>query len=226
MTATPYRYGAWRGGPDPLAPPYDVRAAVDALGERGARRRQPARRAARPAAARPGGRPGARRPAGPRPPDAPEALRRGNLDGAVTRAQALLDQALAAEREALAGRDDDDARFAEARLDACPARPRGRSRSSPTTTGRATRRARRTSRSSTGCATRCSSSASPACGGARRAPTGDPEAGRAHAARCSATSTTCSAKHARGEDTADAFARVHGTSTATSSRRTRQTSRS
>ncbi len=27
-----YRYGAWDGGADPLAPPYDVRAAVDALG--------------------------------------------------------------------------------------------------------------------------------------------------------------------------------------------------
>src|SRR5439155_186688 len=26
------RYGAWRGGPDPLAPPYDVRAAVDEVG--------------------------------------------------------------------------------------------------------------------------------------------------------------------------------------------------
>src|SRR5512132_330755 len=30
----PYRYGAWHDGPDPLAPPYDVRRAVDALGER------------------------------------------------------------------------------------------------------------------------------------------------------------------------------------------------
>ena len=27
-----FRYGQWRGGPDPLAPPYDVRAAVDAVG--------------------------------------------------------------------------------------------------------------------------------------------------------------------------------------------------
>ena len=27
------RYGAWDGGPDPLAPPYDVRAAVDAVGK-------------------------------------------------------------------------------------------------------------------------------------------------------------------------------------------------
>ena len=27
-----FRYGSWRGGPDPLAPPYDVRAAVDKIG--------------------------------------------------------------------------------------------------------------------------------------------------------------------------------------------------
>ena len=47
-------------------------------------------------------------------------MRRGNLDGAVTRAQALLDQALAAERDELAQRDDDGARFAEAQLDNLP----------------------------------------------------------------------------------------------------------
>jgi uncharacterized protein with von Willebrand factor type A (vWA) domain len=28
-----YRYGRYHGGPDPLEPPYDVRGAVDALGE-------------------------------------------------------------------------------------------------------------------------------------------------------------------------------------------------
>ncbi len=28
-----FRYGPWRGGRDPLAPPYDVREAVDRLGE-------------------------------------------------------------------------------------------------------------------------------------------------------------------------------------------------
>ena len=27
-----FRYGPWRGGPDPLAPPYDVRAALDEVG--------------------------------------------------------------------------------------------------------------------------------------------------------------------------------------------------
>ncbi|MBM0255883.1 VWA domain-containing protein, partial [Micromonospora sp. 4G55] len=42
------------------------------------------------------------------------------LDGAVTRSRALLDQALAAERDELRGRADDDARFAEAVLDNLP----------------------------------------------------------------------------------------------------------
>ena len=27
-----FRYGPWHGGPDPLAPPYDVRAALDEVG--------------------------------------------------------------------------------------------------------------------------------------------------------------------------------------------------
>ncbi|MGA9345374.1 MAG: hypothetical protein WBV37_09775, partial [Nocardioidaceae bacterium] len=27
-----YRYGAWHGGPDPLEAPFDVRAAVDEIG--------------------------------------------------------------------------------------------------------------------------------------------------------------------------------------------------
>ncbi|WP_460461508.1 VWA domain-containing protein, partial [Angustibacter peucedani] len=54
-----------------------------------------------------------------------DALRRGRLDGTVTRAQALLDQAVAAERDALrqaqdADPDDLDAQFAQSRLDALP----------------------------------------------------------------------------------------------------------
>ncbi|MEV7230209.1 hypothetical protein AB0M79_24800 [Polymorphospora sp. NPDC051019] len=115
-----YRYGSWRGGPDPLAPPYDVRAAVDQVGAEvlaGGSLRQALRDLLRRG---PQGRGGlddltarARRLRR-------EAMRRGNLDGAVTRAQALLDQALAAERDELAGRDDDDARFAQARLDNLP----------------------------------------------------------------------------------------------------------
>ncbi|MET8465994.1 hypothetical protein, partial [Micromonospora zamorensis] len=32
MAGNRFRYGQWNGGPDPLAPPYDVREAVDAVG--------------------------------------------------------------------------------------------------------------------------------------------------------------------------------------------------
>ena len=127
-----YRYGAWTGGPDPLAPPFDVRAAVDAVGEEvlaGGSLREALRDLLRR------GQDGARglddleaRARRMRQ----QASRRGRLDGTVTRARALLDQALAAERDALddaaaaaqgedgAGEPDLDAQFARARLDALP----------------------------------------------------------------------------------------------------------
>ncbi|MDT4990535.1 MAG: hypothetical protein QOH97_427 [Actinoplanes sp.] len=120
MPANRFRYGAWNDGPDPLAPPYDVRAAVDEVGERvleGESLRDALRDLIR------------RGPRDGRGLDElrarahrmrREALRRGNLDGAVTRAQQLLDQALAAERDELRGRDDDEARFSEAILDNLP----------------------------------------------------------------------------------------------------------
>jgi uncharacterized protein with von Willebrand factor type A (vWA) domain len=120
MAGNRFRYGQWRGGPDPLAPPYDVRAAVDQVGAEvlgGGSLREALRNLLR------------RGPDGGRGLDdlaararrmRREAMRRGNLDGAVTRAQALLDQALAAEREELSRRDDDGARFAEAMLDNLP----------------------------------------------------------------------------------------------------------
>ena len=120
MPVNRYRYGAWRGGPDPLAPPYDVRAAVDRVGEEvlsGGSLREALRNLVR------------RGPEDGRGLDdlaararrlRREAMRRGNLDGAVTRAQALLDQAVAAERDELARRDTDEARFAEAMLDNLP----------------------------------------------------------------------------------------------------------
>jgi uncharacterized protein with von Willebrand factor type A (vWA) domain len=115
-----FRYGAWRDGPDPLAPPYDVRAAVDEVGERvlaGDSLRDVLRDLLRRGPRQGRGldelRDRARRMRR-------EALRRGNLDGAVTRAQQLLDQALAAERDALRAADTDEARFAEAMLDNLP----------------------------------------------------------------------------------------------------------
>ncbi len=127
-----YRYGAWSGGPDPLAAPYDVRAAVDAVGEEvlaGGSLREALRDLLRRGTEEGRGlddlEARARRMR-------QEVKRRGRLDGTVTRARALLDQALAAERDALADREaaargedgtgepDLDAQFVQARLDALP----------------------------------------------------------------------------------------------------------
>ncbi|MFI2649583.1 VWA domain-containing protein [Micromonospora fulviviridis] len=120
MAGNRFRYGQWRGGPDPLGPPYDVRAAVDAVGAEvlaGGSLREALRDLLRRG---PQGRGGLDDLAARARRLRREALRRGDLDGAVTRAQALLDQALAAEREELRGRDGDAARFAEAVLDNLP----------------------------------------------------------------------------------------------------------
>ena len=119
LTATTRPHGrlpvrAWHGGPDPLAPPYDVRAAVDEVGRdvlAGGSLREALRDLLRRG---PDGRRGLDdlRRAGP--PDAPRAARRGRPRRRRRPAsEPLLDQALAAERDALAGRDDDAARFAE-----------------------------------------------------------------------------------------------------------------
>lgn len=121
-----FRYGPWRGGPDPLAPPYDVRNALDALGEEvlaGGSLRDALREMLRR------GLPGEHGSLNRQGLDdllaratrrRREAARRGRLDGAVTRSAARLDQALAAERDALARTAGEEARFAQARLDALP----------------------------------------------------------------------------------------------------------
>ncbi len=124
MTGHRYRYGLYEGGADPLAPPYDVRSAVDRVGAdvlAGGSLRDALRDLLRrgPDDGRGRGR-GLDDLAALARRLRREAMRRGNLDGAVTRARAMLDQALAAERETLAGRDDETARFNEAVLDNLP----------------------------------------------------------------------------------------------------------
>ena len=114
------RYGAWRGGPDPLQPPYDVAAAVDALGdsvlsgdsprealEQLLRRGQEGRR----------GLDDLRRAARKR---ARELRKSGQLDGTLAQVRELLDRALEAERAALFPDPSDAARLAEAELDSLP----------------------------------------------------------------------------------------------------------
>ncbi|MDQ4102660.1 MAG: VWA domain-containing protein [Actinomycetota bacterium] len=117
-SANRYSYGPWRGGPDPLAPPADLSAALDAIGRDvmdGASPRAAMRELLRR------GLPGirgmdelARRIWQRRT----EITRRHRLDGTLQQVRELLDEALAAERRVLFPDPDDDARFREARLDA------------------------------------------------------------------------------------------------------------
>ena len=115
-----YRYGAWRGGPDPLEPPFDVAGALDRLGERvlsGDRAAAALRNLLRQ------GLPGTRglrdllRQARDR---RRELRQRGRLDGTLERVRELLDQAVEQERQALFPDPSDAARLAEAELDQLP----------------------------------------------------------------------------------------------------------
>jgi uncharacterized protein with von Willebrand factor type A (vWA) domain len=115
-----FRYGPWRGGPDPLRPPFDVRAAIDKIGydvlSAGTVRdslRDLMRRGM-------DGRGGLDRLADKIRKLRSQARRRGDLGGTLDQVRAALDQALATEREALTDSDTDDARLAELELEALP----------------------------------------------------------------------------------------------------------
>ncbi|TDC71611.1 hypothetical protein E1200_01515 [Actinomadura sp. GC306] len=122
-----YRYGAYEDGPDPLAPPYDVRDALDAMGDSvldGTRPDEALRDLLRRGL----------RDAQGRLPDVRglddmlrqvrerrRALRdRGRLDGTLEEARALLDTAIGQERAELFPDPSDEARLREAELDTLP----------------------------------------------------------------------------------------------------------
>jgi len=118
-----YRYGAYHDGPDPLAPPYDVREALDAMGDsvlEGTSANEALRNLLR------WGPPGRHRSRG-----LDDLLRQvqerrrelrgqGRLDGTLEQARALLDTAIGQERAELFPDPSDDARMREAELDALP----------------------------------------------------------------------------------------------------------
>jgi uncharacterized protein with von Willebrand factor type A (vWA) domain len=115
-----YRYGEYGGGPDPLEPPYDVRGAVDALGESVLNGDDPASALRdllrRGLADRQGLEDLLRRVR-----ERQRELRRsGRLDGILEQARALLDTAIGQERAELFPDPSDDARLREAELDALP----------------------------------------------------------------------------------------------------------
>jgi uncharacterized protein with von Willebrand factor type A (vWA) domain len=115
-----YRYGKWHGGPDPLAPPYDVAAAVDEIGDQvlaGSGVREAMRDLLRRGTDGRRGLDQLRRSVRDRLRQARQA---GRMDGTLERVRELLDQAVEAERRALFPDPDDAARLAESELDALP----------------------------------------------------------------------------------------------------------
>ena len=114
------RYGAWHGGPDPLEPPFDVRQALDDIGDDVLAGMSPRSALNRLMRLGPGGRNGLdalRQAARNR---ARELRRNHRLDGTLDQVRELLDRAVAEERRALFPDPDDSARMAEAELDALP----------------------------------------------------------------------------------------------------------
>jgi uncharacterized protein with von Willebrand factor type A (vWA) domain len=115
-----YRYGAYDDGPDPLAPPYDVAAAVDALGDEvlnGNSAREALRELLRKGA---DGLRGLDELARQNRRRMREVRERGQLDGTLQEVRKLLDEAVQLERTALFPDPSDDARFREQQLDSLP----------------------------------------------------------------------------------------------------------
>jgi uncharacterized protein with von Willebrand factor type A (vWA) domain len=113
-------YRRYAGGPDPLAPPVDLAEALEHIGEDVMAGYSPER--AMQEFLRRGGREQqgldelARRVAQKRQ----ELLQRHRLDGTLQEVRELLDRAVLEERKQLARDLDDDARFAEMRIDNLP----------------------------------------------------------------------------------------------------------
>ncbi len=123
MTAEPsgWNYGPWHEGPDPLAPPVDLREALDAISRDvmegyspGSALEEMLRRGLRDTS----GLDDLMRRLWQR---RDEIQRRHSLDGTLQEVRRLLDEAVELERTALFPDPSDDARFAEAQLDALPA---------------------------------------------------------------------------------------------------------
>jgi uncharacterized protein with von Willebrand factor type A (vWA) domain len=122
VTATPeeYSYGPWHDGPDPLAPPIDLRDALDEIGQDvmgGSSPRSALEELLRRGTRTTSGLDELTRRVWQR---RSEIQRRNNLDGTLQEVQRLLSEALDAERRALFPDPSDDARLQEAELDALP----------------------------------------------------------------------------------------------------------
>jgi uncharacterized protein with von Willebrand factor type A (vWA) domain len=117
------RYSAYTGGPDPLAPPVDLREALEQIGQDVMGGTSPRRALSELLRRGTKNLTGADRLAAEANRRRRDLLRENNLDGTLQEIKKLLDDAVLAERKELARALDDDARFGELQLDALSPSP-------------------------------------------------------------------------------------------------------
>ena len=117
------RYSAYTGGPDPLAPPVDLREALEQIGQDVMEGTSPRRALAELLRRGTKNMKGADRLAAEANRKRRELLARNNLDGTLQEIKKLLDEAVLAERKELARALDDDARFQELQIGSLPPSP-------------------------------------------------------------------------------------------------------
>ena len=117
------RYSAYTGGPDPLAPPVDLRDALEQIGQDVMEGTSPRRALAELLRRGNKDMKGADRLAAEVNRRRRDLLNRNNLDGTLQEIKKLLDEAVLAERKELARALDDDARFGELQLESLSPSP-------------------------------------------------------------------------------------------------------
>jgi uncharacterized protein with von Willebrand factor type A (vWA) domain len=117
------RYSGYTGGPDPLAPPVDLRDALEQIGQDVMEGTSPRRALSELLRRGTKNTPGADRLAAEANRKRRELLQNNNLDGTLQEIKKLLDEAVLAERKELARALDDDARFGELQLESLSPSP-------------------------------------------------------------------------------------------------------
>lgn len=117
------RYSRYTGGPDPLAPPIDLREALEQIGQDVMEGSSPRRALSEMLRRGTKNMRGADKLAAEANRRRRELLARNNLDGTLAEVKKLLDEAVLAERKELARALDDDARFNEMRIESLPPSP-------------------------------------------------------------------------------------------------------
>ena len=117
------RYSRYSGGPDPLAPPIDLRDALEQIGQNVMEGSSPRRALSELLRRGTSDMRGTDQLAAEANRRRRDLLQRNNLDGTLADIKKLLDEAVLAERKELARALDDDARFGELQLDSLSPSP-------------------------------------------------------------------------------------------------------